>query len=651
MNKKFNSALSVVLAILIVLSSAVCGVAVNSNSDTTEEITTTVESTTVADTSEEATTEEVTTDAAATSTEETTATVEDTTVETTAELSTEVSTESAEVTTTEAVQLETTTETADEETTQEPSTTEPVAEVTTTTPSVEDTTAEEPTTEEPSTVPSPIKPEKVTFNLTSTKKGVVIKWSDVLSALDDKSITCESYVIYRKTSGTSWKAIVHTRDLEYTDKNVAYNETYYYTVRAYYYYAHTEEKVISDYDSAGTVIKTKYVVTPYAPTAEVYNKKYVKISWSKIPGATKYVLYRASASDGKYAKVYTGTSRKYNDKNTEPGTAYYYKVKAYSNNKASNASAYTECVFRAGVPVISKFTTTESSVKLQWKKISGADGYVIYRKTKSSDSWKKIKTVKSGDTISYTNKDIKGKYMYSMKAYHTQNGKNYYSALSSVYTTYTIGKVKTVKISADKENFINTIKWSKVSGATGYEIYMKIGSGKWELAGTSDSATRSVYHPVTEDTTYSYKIRAIYNDMTFAGYSDTKSIKVTWLPDYTVTLPSKSIKNKSYITVTVKNTGKKDMYIYNDGASFVTGDLTFEAQLSKSTKKQVVDSIKIPAGKTVTFYMHLPTSNLTYTTSCFIGFLFKVNGSIFVCAASYKEGTQTVFVGDEYYLF
>ena len=49
MNKKFNSALSVILAMLIIFSSAVCGVAVNSNSDALEEIITTVESTTVAD--------------------------------------------------------------------------------------------------------------------------------------------------------------------------------------------------------------------------------------------------------------------------------------------------------------------------------------------------------------------------------------------------------------------------------------------------------------------------------------------------------------------------------------------------------------------------------------------------------------------------
>ena len=632
MNKKFNSALSVVLAILLIFSSAVCGVAVNSNSDASEEIITTVESTTVADTSEEATTEEVTTDAATTSTEETTEQIAE---ETTTELTTE--TTQAEITT--------------EEASTEPST----QETTTETPSVEDTTeepsTEETTTEEPTTAPLPVKPQKVVFKLTSGKKGVVIKWNDAFAGLDDEITMGESYVIYRKTAGSSWKSIIHTKDLEYTDKNVAYNETYYYTVRAYYYHTHTEEKIVSDYDSAGTAVITKYVVTPEAPTAEVYNRKYIKLSWDKAAGATKYVLYRADAADGKYAKIYTGTSRIYNDKNTTPGENYYYKLKVYNGSKASNASASAECIFYVGVPIISKISTTESSAKLQWKKINGADGYVIYRKAKSTDSWKRIKTVKSGDTTSYTNKNIKGKYMYAMKAYHTENSKNYYSTLSSVYTTYTIGKVKTVKVYADKENFINTVKWSKVSGATGYEIYMKIGNGKWELAGTSDSATRSVYHTVTEDTTYSYKIRAVYNDLTVASYSDTKSIKVTWLPDYTVTLPSKTIKNKSYIAVTVKNTGKKDMYIYNDGATFVTGNLTFEAQLSKSTKKQIVDSIKIPAGKTVTFYMHLPTSLVTYNTSCFVGFLFKVNGSIFVCASSYKDGTQTVFVGDEYYLF
>lgn len=639
MNKKFNSALSVILAMLIIFSSAVCGVAVNSNTDATEEITTTVESTTVADTSEEATSVEATTD-------KTTASEEETTIETTAEPSVE----------------ETTTELTTEATTETTAVTEPSEEViTTTTPSVEETTEEEITTEEPSTeettteepttVPSPIKPEKVVFKLTSTKNGVVIKWSDVLSGFDSEYCVDKTYTVYRKTSGSSWKYLGNSRTLEYTDKTAAYNETYYYTVRAHYFYKPTEEKIISSYNSAGTAIKTKYVVTPGAPTAEVYNRKYIKISWSKAPGATKYVLYRASTDDGKYAKIYTGTSRSYSDKNTNPGATYYYKLKVYSGSKASNASTFSECIFYVGVPIISEITTTESSIRLQWKKIEGADGYVVYRKVKSTDSWKRIKTIKSGGTTSYTNTGIKGKYMYAMKAYHTENGKNHYSLLSSIHTTYTVGKVKTVKIYADKDNFINTIKWSKASGATAYEIYMKIGNGKWELAGTTDSSTRSVYHAVTEDATYYYKIRAIYSHLTAAEYSDTKSIKVTWLPDYTVTLPSKSIKNKSYIAVTVKNTGKNDMYIYNDGATFVTGDLTFEANLSKSTKKQFVDSIKIPAGKTVTFYMHLPTSLLTYNTSCFVGFLFKVNGSIFVCASSYKEGTQTVFVGDEYFLF
>ena len=95
MNKKFNSALSVILATLIIFSSAVCGVAINSNTDATEEITTTVESTTVADTSEEATSVEATTDKTTASEEETTieTTAEPSVEETTTELTTEATTE------------------------------------------------------------------------------------------------------------------------------------------------------------------------------------------------------------------------------------------------------------------------------------------------------------------------------------------------------------------------------------------------------------------------------------------------------------------------------------------------------------------------------------------------------------------------------
>lgn len=76
--------------------------------------------------------------------------------------------------------------------------------------------------------------------------------------------------------------------------------------------------------------------------------------------------------------------------------------------------------------------------KLGWKKVNGASGYVIYRKTGKKGSYKKIKTVKNRKTINYTDKTVKkGKtYYYRIRAYTLVDGKK-------VYGSYTQGiKVK-----------------------------------------------------------------------------------------------------------------------------------------------------------------------------------------------------------------
>lgn len=77
-----------------------------------------------------------------------------------------------------------------------------------------------------------------------------------------------------------------------------------------------------------------------------------------------------------------------------------------------------------------KSVTLESrtSTKLTWKKRSGADGYIIYRKQKGQ-KFKKIKKIKSKKKTSYIDKKVKyGKtYIYTIKAYKKYDGKTYYT--------------------------------------------------------------------------------------------------------------------------------------------------------------------------------------------------------------------------------
>ncbi len=81
-------------------------------------------------------------------------------------------------------------------------------------------------------------------------------------------------------------------------------------------------------------------------------------------------------------------------------------------------------------PKLKSVTPTNSKeLKITWSKVSGAKGYVLYRKD-SGSKFKKITTVKK---TSYVNKKLTNdvKYYYKVKAYTTKNGKKIYSKFSN----------------------------------------------------------------------------------------------------------------------------------------------------------------------------------------------------------------------------
>ena len=70
-------------------------------------------------------------------------------------------------------------------------------------------------------------------------------------------------------------------------------------------------------------------------------------------------------------------------------------------------------------------------VKLTWKKKS-SDGYEIYMKT-NNGKYKKIKTIKSAKTTSYTVKKLKKgkKYTFKVRAYRLDGSKKVYGKFSA----------------------------------------------------------------------------------------------------------------------------------------------------------------------------------------------------------------------------
>ena len=82
-------------------------------------------------------------------------------------------------------------------------------------------------------------------------------------------------------------------------------------------------------------------------------------------------------------------------------------------------------------PVITLKKAGKGKIKVSWKKISGAGGYMVYRK-QSGGKYKRIKTITNGNTISYTNSGLVSgrKYVYRVIAYRSAGGKRTYSSYS-----------------------------------------------------------------------------------------------------------------------------------------------------------------------------------------------------------------------------
>jgi uncharacterized repeat protein (TIGR02543 family) len=79
-----------------------------------------------------------------------------------------------------------------------------------------------------------------------------------------------------------------------------------------------------------------------------------------------------------------------------------------------------------------KAKKTKKGIRLTWKKVSGADGYIVYRSYKKNGKYKKIATIKKGSRTTYLYKKAKkGKIAYyKVKAYRKNGSKK----LLSVYS-------------------------------------------------------------------------------------------------------------------------------------------------------------------------------------------------------------------------
>ena len=368
--------------------------------------------------------------------------------------------------------------------------------------------------------PSPIATIKTTtLDVISMKSvatddgGLKISWN--------KTTGAEGYRVYKYVSG-AWKAIKDINDgnvTSYVDKTVAHNSTAKYTVRAF---VMEGGEMVRD-SAVGASLSARYIMAPKTVTvSSVANG--IKVAWTGVTGATSYRVYKRILNDdgtkGAWESVRTAGSkeRNYTDKSgLSSGKKYQYVVRAVTKNGTS-AACRTASMWYYAAPTVS-ISSVEGGAKVKWNKITGATSYKIYRKYKSSDSWKHIKTV-SGSTFTYTDASCKalGTVYYTVRAYGAEGSSNYVQK-STYYVKTPILSTPSNTASAIK------VSWSKVSGATGYIVYRKAGSAtKWTNLGKVKSTSYTDKN-VKAGTNYTYTVRAYYSKYTSGFDADGVTVK------------------------------------------------------------------------------------------------------------------------------
>ena len=341
----------------------------------------------------------------------------------------------------------------------------------------------------------------------NTTSGIQLKWSKVADAT--------GYILYRKTGSGSWSRIADIKNgstVSYIDKTAKSGTTYTYTIRAY------SGKYMSDWKTTKTI---KRLADPTVSSASNITAG-VQVKWSNVTGATGYIVYRKTGigSWSRVADIKNGSTVSYTDKTAKSGTTYTYTVRAYSGSTMGDWSS-TKTIKRLADPTVSSASNITAGVQVKWAKTAGATGYVVYRKT-GTGSWSRLATIKSGSTTSYTDKSAKSgtNYSYTVRAC---NG----STMSDWHNYKTVKRLSNpAVISASKTSNGINVKWSKVTGATGYVVYRKTANGSWSRIANIKSGSTTSYTDTkaSRGVTYIYTVRA-YNGSTMSSFNSTKSAK------------------------------------------------------------------------------------------------------------------------------
>lgn len=336
----------------------------------------------------------------------------------------------------------------------------------------------------------------------SQTSSVVLIWS-----ANPGGEAATGYVIFRSASPTPenmYVALDTVSGTTYIDTPPSVNTTYYYKV--------------AGLNQSGVGARSRYLYAKALPISppqiiSVSNYLYgthVAITWSKVNYAEKYIVGRAANNYSPLTIIGTCTDTFYNDSTAPSQSISQYAVAAI---KGTDTSSWSTLQSGAKMPVPTGLQATGSQlyIRITWANIGTEPKFYIYRSDSYNGPFLKIDSTTSGlyqDSVQSSDT-----YYYRVSSANLNE-----SELSSeIVSAKLIKPLPPSSIGATEGAYEDSVvvSWIESYGAKQYAVYRSTDALFSDPVLVKTTTQTYFSDPVSQDTIYYYKVKAI----NFAGES------------------------------------------------------------------------------------------------------------------------------------